>query len=197
MGFNEVPPDYVSPYYFRIYNATFKFGMICWVLCYILIARESLRTKSYGMPLFALANNFAWELIHGLCIVDSTFERVAIVVWMLIDTPIIYATVKYGRYEWEHAPVVKRNLGKIFFGLTAFCALAHWAWAHWWITNGVSMKQGKFYLGVEGPDIKEMSFWSVELAQTIVSVTSLAQLITRQHTGGCSWAIWYVIEQNL
>ncbi|KAK5991520.1 Terpene cyclase ascF [Cladobotryum mycophilum] len=190
MGFSDVPPPHVSPWFGPVYDATFHFAGAAWTLCYILIAREGLRTKSYGMPLFALANNFAWEMVWALYVADSPLEKTAMTIWMVIDIPIIYSTLRYGAYEWAHAPAVKRNLGKIFVFLVVMCGAAHFGFASWWIRNGIAEKPGKFYRGVEGPDITEMSFWAVSTCQVVVSVTSLAQLITRQHSGGTSWAIW-------
>jgi hypothetical protein len=192
MGFNDVPPPHVSLWFGPVYNATFQFAGASWTLCYILIALEGFRTKSYGMPLFALANNFAWELVYALFVVDSLREKIAMTIWMLIDIPIIYSTLRYGTNEWVHAPTIKRNLGKILLSLMTMCAGAHWSFASWWIGTGIAMKNGKFYRGVEGPDLTEMSFWAVSFCQVIVSTTSLAQLIVRQHTGGASWAIWLV-----
>nr|BAZ95876.1 terpene cyclase [Fusarium sp. NBRC100844] len=190
MAFNDVPPPHVSPLYQPVYEATFGFAGLAWTLCYILYAREGLRTKSYGMPLFALANNFAWEMTYALYVADAAREKTAMVIWMLIDIPIVYSLLRHGRNEWSHAPMVSRNLGKIFVLLVALCATAHYSWASWWMGNGIAMKSGKSYRGVEGLDPTEMAFWAVSVCQVVVSTSSLAQLITRQHTGGVSWAVW-------
>ncbi|KAH7006758.1 hypothetical protein EDB80DRAFT_751546 [Ilyonectria destructans] len=190
MGFNDIPPAHVSPWYQPVYNATFGFAGLAWTLCYILYARQGLRTKSYGMPLFALANNFAWEMVYALSVADAPREKTAMVIWMLIDIPIIYSTLRYGREEWTHAQMVSRNLGKILVALVMLCAVAHWSFASWWMGNRIAMKSGKFYRGIEGQDATEMAFWAVSVCQVIVSTSSLAQLVTRQHTGGVSWSIW-------
>lgn len=192
MGFNDIPPAHVSPWYQPVYNATFGFAGLAWTLCYILYARQGLRTKSYGMPLFALANNFAWEMVYALSVADAPREKTAMVIWMLIDIPIIYSTLRYGREEWSHAQMVSRNLGKILVTLVMLCAVAHWSFASWWMGNRIAMKSGKFYRGIEGQDATEMAFWAVSVCQVIVSTSSLAQLVTRQHTGGVSWSIWLV-----
>ncbi|KAF7562618.1 hypothetical protein G7046_g1525 [Stylonectria norvegica] len=190
MGFHDVPPPHVSPWFEPVYKATFGFAGLCWTLCYILIARQGLANKTYGMPLFALANNFAWEMVYALSVADAPREKTAMVIWMIIDIPIIYSTLRHGRNEWTHAPMVSRNLGKILVSLVAVCIAAHYGFASWWISNNIAMKSGKFYRGVAGQDITEMSFWAVSVCQIIVSTSSLAMLITRQHTGGGSWSIW-------
>lgn len=190
MGFSDVPPAHVSPWFMPVYNSTFHFAGLAWTLCYIFIALEGLRSKSYGMPLFALANNFAWEMVYALYVADSPLEKTAMVIWMVIDMPIIYSTLRYGANEWSHAPAVQKNLGKILLSLIALCAAAHWSFASWWLNSDISLKDGKFYRGMEGTDVTEMSFWAVSMCQIIVSTTSLAMLISRQHTGGGSWTIW-------
>ncbi|PSR83574.1 hypothetical protein BD289DRAFT_369842 [Coniella lustricola] len=190
MGFNDVPPPHVTPLYQPIYDATFGFAGLAWTLCYLMYAREGLKSRSYGMPMFALANNFAWEMVYALYVADAARERTAMVVWMLIDTPIIYSFLKHGRKEWAHAPLVKRHLGGIFVTLVLFCVTVHWAWASWWMSSGVALKEGKVYRGVQGLDATEMAFWAVSMCQVVVSTTSLAQLLVRQHTGGVSWTVW-------
>jgi hypothetical protein len=71
--------------------------------------------------------------------------------------------------------------------------LAEWTFAKWWIDNQIGKKEGKFYGGVVAADSTELGFWSAAMAQTYLSVASLAQLLVRQHTGGVSWGIWWVL----
>lgn len=185
MAFGVEPPEHVTPWFKPVYEATFQFGGVAWTLCYILIAREGLRTKSYGMPLFALANNFAWEMVYALWVVDNAFEKTAMTIWMLIDTPIIYSILKHGVYEWGHAPMVRRNLNAILLSLVALCAAAHWSWQSWWISNEIGSRED-----LEGADLTQMAYWAVSMCQFLVSTMSLAMLCVRGHSGGVSWMIW-------
>ncbi|KAG9258399.1 uncharacterized protein F5Z01DRAFT_689703 [Emericellopsis atlantica] len=182
MAFGAIPPPHVTDWFQPVYDATFQFGGVCWTLCYILIAREGLKTKSYGMPLLALANNFAWEMVYALYVVDEPFEKTAMAIWMVIDTPIIYSTILHGAFEWNHAPAVRKGLTHIFIALLATCAAAHWAWQDWWIGMAVATGQK--------PDLTQMAYWAVSMCQLLVSTMSLAMLLVRQHTGGVSWTIW-------
>ncbi len=102
----------------------------------------------------------------------------------------VYGLIVYGKAEWNHAPLIKKNLGLIFMGLVIWCCVAHWAFATWWIDNDIGKREGKFYRGVVGPDTTELGFWSAVVSQTYLSVASLGQLLVRQHTGGVSWGIW-------
>ncbi|KAK3394796.1 hypothetical protein B0H63DRAFT_58084 [Podospora didyma] len=185
MAFGEIPPPHVSPWFTPVYEATFHFGGLCWTLCYLLIAREGLRTKSYGMPMLALANNFAWEMVYALWVVDSPQEKTAMTIWMLIDMPIIYSTVRHGALEWSHAPAVQRNLTAILLGLTLLFGAAHWSWQSWWISNGIGARDGS-----GKADLTQMAYWAVSMCQLLVSTTSLAMLAVRQHTKGAGWSIW-------
>lgn len=188
--FYEVPPPHVPSYWVHVPKITFPIGGWLWVLCYILIARENLRSKSYGMPLFALANNFAWEVVYAFFFVDIWQKQLVFAIWVVVDAIIVYGTMKHGGNEWMHTPIVKNNLGKIILLFTIFCLLGHWAFIRWWFDYGIGKKPGKFYLGVEGIDTTELKFWSGEVCQMVLSAASLAQLVVRQHTGGVSWAIW-------
>ena len=195
--FTEVPPPHVPSYWVQVHKITYPIGAGLWVVSYILMIRENLRTKSYGMPLFALANNFAWELVYAFYFLDVSAKQIAFAISMMVNVfmvmtnvIMIYSTLRHGGNEWTHAPIVKKNLGKIWLGFTVFCIIGHWTFINWWLGYGVAMKKGKFYLGVEGIDITELIFWSGEFCQTLLSAASLIQLIVRQHTGGVSWAIW-------
>lgn len=192
MAFGETPPAHVSPWFTPVYEATFHFGGVCWTLCYLLIAREGLRTKSYGMPLLALANNFAWEMVYALWVVEEPLEKTAMTIWMLIDIPIIYSTIKHGQLEWAHAPGVKRNLNGILLSLTLLCAAAHFSWQYWWIGETIGATEEK-----PRPDLTQMAYWAVSFCQLLVSTSSLAMLLVRQHTRGVSWPIWYVFTYSL
>jgi hypothetical protein len=142
------------------------------------------------MPLFALAFNFAWEIIYGLFVADEWLECIVFCVWMLLDVGVVYGLLLYGKEEWNHAPLVKKHLGKVFVVMVSWCCVGHWAFAKWWIDNDVEKREGKIYRGVVGPDTTELAFWTALVSQTYLSAASLGQLLIRRHTGGVSWSIW-------
>jgi hypothetical protein len=108
---------------------------------------------------------------------------------LVIGCGIVYGMVKYAKYEWSHAPAIARRIGGIFAVMTIGATLGHWTFAKWWIENPIGKREGKFYGGVVGPDMGELSFWSAALCQVHLSAASLCQLVARQHSGGVSWAI--------
>jgi hypothetical protein len=142
------------------------------------------------MPLFALAFNFAWEIIYAFYVTEAPLERIVFGIWCLLDIAMVGGVIKYGASEWRHAPVIARNLGKIVVGLTVYCCVLHYTSAKWWIDHETGRKEGKFYHGKLAADTTELGFWSAAISQAYLSAASLGQLVIRQHTGGVSWGIW-------
>ena len=190
MGSNDTPPPHVASHVVPVCNALLQVGGGLWTICYILLLRQSIKDRSYGMPLFSLALNVSWEAVYALTVAEMPLERAVFGLWLVIDLGMIYTTMKYGKKEWDHAPLVARNLGTIFVALTVYALVGHWAFAKWWLENDVGKKDGKFYRGVVGPDTTELGFWSAGMTQVYLSAASLAQLLIRQHSRGVSWSIW-------
>ncbi|KAF2710064.1 hypothetical protein K504DRAFT_377707 [Pleomassaria siparia CBS 279.74] len=192
MGSNDIPPPHVSPSYRSISTQLLGAGGIFYTATYILMTRQSLRDRTYAMPLFSLAFNFGWEIVFALYVAESLPEKTIFTTWLLIDIGLVYAVVKYGAGEWGHAPVVGRNIGKIFAAMVAWWCWALWALCVWWVDekDPVNPKAGKLYKGVEGIDTTELGFWTALVAQVVLSVGLLAQIIVRGNSGGSSYAIW-------
>lgn len=190
MGSNDTPPPHVPSYYLPIANLFLQSGGALWTLCYILLTLSSFRDRSYGMPSFALAYNFAWEFVYGFLVAESPLERSIFTLWLILDLGMVYGLLKYGKEEWNHAPLVKRNLAMVWLGMVGWCIVAHWAFASWWINEKLGRREGKFYGGVEGLDTTELGWWTAVGSQVYLSVASLGQLLIRQHTGGVSWGVW-------
>jgi hypothetical protein len=190
MGSNDIPPPHVPASYHRNYIALLGVGGVGYTMAYILMTRQSLRDRTYAMPLFQLAINLGWEIIFGLYVAESLLEKTAFLTWLVLDMGLVYTTVIYGKNEWTHAPVVGRHIGKILGLFTLWWCWAYWAFSKWWIKENINPKLGKIYMGVEGIDTTELGFWASMLAQNGLSCSLLAQLIVRGHSGGTSYTIW-------
>ncbi|KAK4505250.1 hypothetical protein PRZ48_003213 [Zasmidium cellare] len=190
MGSNDLPPPHIPTHVVPTCNALLQLGGALWTLSYLLYTRESFRTKSYGMPLFALALNLAWELVYALYVAESPLERTVFFIWLVIDCVMLYGVLKFAKFEWRHSPAVARSVGGIFGGMVVVAVLGHWSFAKWWLDGEVGRKEGKIYRGVVGPDTTELGFWSAAFCQTYLSAASLCQLVVRGHSGGVSWGIW-------
>ena len=79
---------------------TLTSGM-CWTLVYIDIILRGFKDKTYGMPLFALAFNIAWEFIFGFVKPgDLSLQKAVNVIWFCFDAVILVTYFKYGRKEF-------------------------------------------------------------------------------------------------
>ncbi|KAF2733899.1 hypothetical protein EJ04DRAFT_512903 [Polyplosphaeria fusca] len=193
MGSNDRPPSHVPSSYHAISMLLLGIGGLSWTITYLLIVRQSLRDRTYSMPMFSLAFNFAWEIVFAIYIAEVGEEKAVFGVWLVIDLGLVYTMIKYGENEWRHAPAIGRNIGKIFALLVLWWCWALWAICVWWVdeSNPVKPKQGKLYRGVEGPDTTELGYWTALVAQVVLSAMYLSQIIIRGHSGGSSYAIWF------
>lgn len=77
---------------------------VCWSIVYIDCIRTGFRQKTYCMPLFALALNFAWEGIYAftdLFIRHSIgAQAIANTCWFVLDILILVTWLKFGREEF-------------------------------------------------------------------------------------------------
>jgi hypothetical protein len=80
---------------------------ISWTLVYIELIRVGFKDKSYGMPLFALSFNLAWEFLFSLMFRDKdlvTTQTYINFIWGCFDLVIVYTYFKYGREDFaQHA----------------------------------------------------------------------------------------------
>jgi hypothetical protein len=189
---HDVLPPHVSPS-LRTYNDIFLgTGGLGYTFCYMLMTSQSLRDRTYSMPIFALSLNFAWELVFALFVAEEAREKAIFSIWLAIDLGLVYALFTYGANEWKHAPVVGRHVGKIFAGMLAWWCVVLYVVSQWWIdpANPVNPKEGKAYKGIKGIDTDELGYWTALIAQVVLSFMSLAQIVVRQNSGGSSYKIW-------
>lgn len=185
-------PAHVHPSIREINDVLLGIGGLGYTICYVLMTRQSIRDRTYSMPLFCLAFNFAWEIVFALFVAEYLKEKVIFTIWMIIDLGLVYSVVMYGENEWRHAPIIGRNIGKIYTVMLAWWCLAIYAVCIWWLDpkNPVNPKEGKIYMGIDGIDTDELGFWTALVAQVFLSVMSLAQIMVRGNSGGSSNMIW-------
>lgn len=72
----------------------------CWTIVYIELIRLGFKEKTYGMPFVALALNFAWETFYsyiGLKYNSTSIETWIILIWLVLDTFIVFTYFLYGK----------------------------------------------------------------------------------------------------
>jgi len=191
MGLNDIVPPHVTPAYLPVGITLFTGGGVLYTVLYYLMARQSLQDRAYAMPLLALGFNVAWEGVFLFYVSEDIYEKVVYALWILLDMGIVYSAVKHGPIEWTHAPAIARNLGKIITVIIAWWGWLIFAMSSWWLNNNIGRKTGILYRGAEGPDPRELGFWTALFGQVVLSCTSLAQILARGNGRGTSYAIWF------
>ncbi|KAM0335015.1 hypothetical protein ACHAQA_000049 [Verticillium albo-atrum] len=193
MGLTDISPPHVPSWVVPTSGGLLVAGALCWDATYILLALRSRRTHSYGMPLLALAANISWEIVYAIYIAENPLERLGFVAWLLLDLPVLHATIRAAPREWAHSPLVARNIVPIFGLMLAVGCAGNAAFAVWWLAvpgRGSGGKTGKWWGGAEGYDCTELAFWTAGISQLTVSPGCIAMLLVRGHSGGASYAIW-------
>ena len=101
---------------------------VCWTIVYIEGIRIGFRDKSYAIPFFALALNFAWELLYtvfGFRINGVDVQNIFNAIWLTFDVGILYTYFKFG-YKYVSAdvkPLSSPGTGKSLFTAWAILGL--------------------------------------------------------------------------
>ncbi|KAL3495753.1 hypothetical protein BJX62DRAFT_195071 [Aspergillus germanicus] len=167
------PPPAAYEHYLPLMNTCTMITGLCWVACYLGQAHHSMTHRTYSMPFFAQASNLAWEFVYGGLIYPSplALERLIFLSGFATNTILQYTAIRYGRAEWVHAPLVSRNLEALYAVTIAVFVAGNLAAAEQF-----------------GPHIG--GYYVAILAQLIISVGSLAQLLSRGATRGFSLWLW-------
>jgi hypothetical protein len=142
---------------------------ISWTVVYLDLINRGFRDRTYGMPLFALAFNFAWEFIFGFLVGEGIgVQRIVNVTWFVLDAIIVVTYFRYGRREYP--ATVQRWF--IPWSVTAFVV----AFVILFVTN------------LEFPD-----FWGARYSafaqNLLMSVLFIAMLVGRNDVRGQSMTI--------
>ena len=148
---------------------------LLWSVSYILMTVKSFRDKSYSMPIYCLCLNITWEAVYGFVYGPGLVNQIVFAQWMIVDLFLFYATVKFGKQEWQHQPLVARNLLWIILAGCTICLWLHLAVAATFVPH-------------VGRRIVFFTAWPI---QVIINIGSIAQILCRGHSAGHSWNIWY------
>src|ERR1700730_11729630 len=97
---------------------------ICWTVVYVEGIRVGFKDRSYAIPFYALALNFAWELLHTVFGFRSgvSLQTIINAVWFTFDVGILYTYFKYGRKYFPRNLPARWFTGWSILGLlTALC----------------------------------------------------------------------------
>ena len=88
---------------------------ICWTVVYIEGIRIGFRDKSYAIPFYALALNFAWEMLHtiyGFRTNGVSVQNIFNAVWFTFDIGILFTYFKYGRKYFDNRTTNAEGMDK-------------------------------------------------------------------------------------
>lgn len=193
MGSSDIPPPTAPSWLIPASTALLGGGVVFWLICYVLMARRSLSTHDTPIPLLALGINLSWEVVYAFYVTEEWLEFAGFAMWLALDIPVLYATIKHGRRSNAASPLVGRNVTLLLMLVFAFGLVANALFAWWWLKEphrGHGEKWGKTWKGLEARDTTELAWWSAGVAQMTLSVGALGMLLQRGHSGGQSYAIW-------
>lgn len=92
---------------------------ICWTVVYVEGIRVGFRDRSYAIPFYALALNFAWELLHTVFGFRTgvSLQTIINAVWFTFDVGILYTYFKYGRKYFPRNLPARWFIGWSILGL--------------------------------------------------------------------------------
>lgn len=79
---------------------------------YISLIRQGFKDKTYGMPLFALGLNFAWEAIYACADLfggNIGVQAYVNLIWMVLDAVIVYTYFKHGKENRQKSLVTNAD----------------------------------------------------------------------------------------
>jgi hypothetical protein len=72
-----------------------------WTATYLLIIRQSILDRTYGMPLVALCANISWEFIFSFLLPSSGIQHIVNIIWFVLDVGILACFLRYGPGEFK------------------------------------------------------------------------------------------------
>jgi paspaline synthase len=147
---------------------------VAWSIAYILMTRQGYKDKTYAMPIYALCLNITWEFVFGFIYPPGFVNQFAFAQNMIVDIFLFHSIVKFGPNDWQHHPLIARNLKWIIAVGVAFCL---------WLQLAIPAT----FVPVIG---RQVVFFTAFPMQMIISIGCVAMVLSRGHDAGQSMAIW-------
>jgi hypothetical protein len=159
---------------------------VCWTIVYVDGIRIGFRDRSYAIPFYALALNFAWELLYtyfGFRTNGVTVQNVFNAVWFAFDVGILYTYFKFGRKDFSSNNVLKTDTEsgvKPPHSKTAFIA---------WSVLGLVTAFGVQYAFRREFGVSKAAAYSAFPQNLIMSILFIGMLVRRGGSEGQSLTI--------
>src|SRR5215510_726752 len=151
---------------------------VCWTIVYIEGIRIGFRDKSYAIPFYALALNFAWESLYtffGFRTNGITTQNIFNALWFVFDIGILYTYFKFGR---KYFRVALRNS-------TAYMDGIFGAWSLLFLVAAFAVE----YACLKEFGVGKGAGYSAFLQNLLMSILFIAMLVKRGSREGQSLLI--------
>jgi hypothetical protein len=157
---------------------------LAWTIVYVYLIKDGFKDQSCGMPLFALALNMAWELLHTILgLQDSVIgiQTWVNLIWCLFDVAIVVCYFKFGKEEFKKYANTKYFIPwSILVFFMAFI-LQYAFHIEFGITNSKNFELFKAFFK---PNLG--AWYAAFLQNLIMSVLFIQMLLQRKNTKGQS-----------
>jgi hypothetical protein len=151
---------------------------VCWTIVYIEGIRLGFRDKSYAIPFFALALNFAWESLYtwfGFRTNGVTVQNIFNAVWFMFDIGILYTYFRFGRKYFRSGWRDPRPSGDGIFV----------AWSMLGLVAAFALE----YAFIREFGVGKAAGYSAFLQNLLMSILFIAMLVQRGNRDGQSLSI--------
>jgi hypothetical protein len=155
---------------------------LAWTVVYIFLIKTSIKDKSYGMPLFALALNIAWELLYtilGFQHRETSLQTWVNLVWSLFDIAIVVCYFKYGKEEFKKYANVKYFIPWSILVFLMAGIIQYGFLKEFGVTNSKNFDLFKAFIE---PDLG--AWYSAFIQNLMMSVLFIQMLLQRKNTKG-------------
>ena len=119
---------------------------------------------------------------------QSTFDRVAYFIWLLLDLVIVYVTLRNASREWSHAPHIQHHLTPLFALLVLTLGALQLTLPLWFVNSHIGAHRGVSPPGTA--DLRELTFWSTLITQVTFNLACVMQLLVRWDSRGHGVSVW-------
>lgn len=100
----------------------FAVAALFWVVAYIIIIKEGFKKQYVGIPIAAVAANFAWEVLWSTVFETDMglFFEWGYRIWLVLDIVIVYLILKYGHEQIDNKNQIIAFKPLFIFGFIAW-----------------------------------------------------------------------------
>ncbi|OOQ86835.1 hypothetical protein PEBR_19794 [Penicillium brasilianum] len=144
-----------------------------WSVNYIGMVHRAWKDQIPSIGILPLCCDIGWEFVYAWMFPDFSSHWQGVVrVWFFLHSAVLLVTLKVSPNDWANTPLAHRHIVFIYIFVT------------------IVFGAGQYALAAEiGPALG--FHWGGALCQFLSSSGGIAQLLSRGHTRGASYLIWF------